>query len=402
MGNEALESKHSAAPSMQGYLFQCRFALLEILKRFPNNPMVSLTIETLDDVVFEKDGDPTEIIQLKHHVNRKANLTDASVDLWKTIGIWIDLHANQSTSGASFLMVTTSEAPVDSAAYFLTSKHRNLDIAIRKLVQTAQTATNKDTEEVRQRFLKLSEDERKELVKDAYIIDCSPQCDDIEQELQRELWTACRRDKLRIFLSYLEGWWFGRVIKSLSDVNKRTILGEELDAQLNDLRESFKSESLPIHADLKAATVDDQLYKDRVFVHQLRLIEIGTKRISIAVNNYYRAFEQRSRWMREELLYIGDIEEYEQRLVEEWETHFETMKETLGANVAEKEKIKAAQELYSWVEKEADIPIRDKCREPFITRGSYQILSDRKVIGWHLEFQARLETLLGIKKEVSL
>lgn len=401
MENEVFESKHSAAPSMQGYLFQCRFALLEILKRFPSNPSISLTIETLDDVVFEEKGTPTEIIQLKHHINRKANLTDASVDLWKTIGIWIDLQVKQSASGASFLMVTTSEAPVDSAAYFLTSKHRDLDTAIRKLVQTAQTATNKDTEEVRQRFLKLSEDERKELMEDAYIIDCSPQCDDIEQELQRELWTACQRDKLGIFLSYLEGWWFRRVLKSLSDINKRTILGEELDAQLNDLRESFKSESLPIHADLKTATVDDKLYQDCVFVHQLRLIEIGTKRISIAVNNYYRAFEQRSRWMREDLLYIGDIEEYEQRLIEEWETHFETMKETLGANVVETEKIKAAQELYSWVEKDADIPIKDKCREPFITRGSYQILSDKKVIGWHLEFQARLETLLGIKKEVS-
>jgi hypothetical protein len=68
MENEFFDSKHSAAPSMQGYLFQCRFALLEMLRRFPSNPLVSLTIETLDDVVFEKDGSPAEIIQLKHHI----------------------------------------------------------------------------------------------------------------------------------------------------------------------------------------------------------------------------------------------------------------------------------------------------------------------------------------------
>ncbi len=401
MENEIFESRHSAAPSMQGYMFQCRFALLEMLRRLPTNSSVSLAIETLDDVVFLKDGSPAEIVQVKHHISRKANLTDASVDLWKTVGIWMDFFAQSSAQDAAFVMVTTSKAPVDSAAYFLTSKHRNLESAMKKLSQTAQTATNKETQDSRSRFLSLSEDKQKELLKGAFIIDCIPQCDDMEQELQKVLWLACDRTKLVTFLIYLEGWWFQRVIKSLSDSTKRTILGEELDAQLNDLRESLKSDSLPVHDDLKSATVDDKLYKDYVFVHQLRLIEIGTKRISHAVNNYYRAFEQRSRWMREELLYVGDIEEYERQLIEEWEVHFETMKENLGASVAEQEKIKAAQELYRWAEQDANIPIKDKCRESFITRGSYQILSDKKVIGWHLEFQARLEELLGVKKEVN-
>jgi hypothetical protein len=402
MENEFFDSKHSAAPSMQGYLFQCRFALLEMLRRFPSNPLVSLTIETLDDVVFEKDGSPAEIIQLKHHISRSANLTDASVDLWKTIGIWMDIYNGKAIPcDATFLMVTTEKASVESAAYFLTFKNRNLDVAIQKLDQTAQTSTNKETQEFRKIFSELADEKKKELLKNAYIVDSSPICDDVEQKLQRKLYLACSRSKLNIFLSYLEGWWFQRVVKSFSTPKKRTILGEELEAQLNELRESFKSEALPIHADLKTATVDDESYKDYIFVQQLRLIDIGAKRISIAVNNYYRAFEQRSRWMREELLYIGDIEDYEKRLVEEWETYFETMKEELGEVVAEQEKVKAAQKLYSWVEKEADIPIKDKCKELFITRGSYQILSNRKVVGWHVEFQSRLEELLGIKKEVA-
>lgn len=394
--------KHSAAQSMQGYLFQCRFALLEVLKRFPNNPSISLTIETLDDVVFENDGTPIEIIQVKHHVNQKADLTDASVDLWKTIGIWIDLYESKKiTIDSAFVMITTSEAPANSAAYFLKSSSHNLDTSIQKLTQTSQTSTNQKTKTIREAFLALSDDNRKELLQNAYIIDCVPQCDDIEQDLQRELWTACPRNKLGVFLSYLEGWWFQRVIKSLSTDNLRTILGEELEAKLNELRESFKSESLPIHDDLKTAIVDCELYKDFAFVQQLRLIEVGAKRISIAANNYYRAFEQRSRWMREELLLIGDIEEYERRLVEEWETYFETMKDELGVTAAEQEKIKAAQKLYGWAEKEANFSIKDKCTELFITRGSYQILSDKMVVGWHLEFQSRLEKLLGIRKEVA-
>lgn len=394
-------SKFSAAASMQGYIFQCRFALLETLKRLKADTRISVAIETLDDVVFEKDGNPTEIIQIKHHKNREASLTDSSIDLWKTLRIWMDLSTNEcSDKSATFFMVTTAKATDDSAAHFLKLKYRGVETAMRKLVQVAQTSTNIDTRDIRRAFLELPDDVRKGLLENVYIVDSIPQCDDIDLRLQEELWAACERNKAQTFLSYLEGWWYRRVLKSFSDDSKRIIIGEEIEYQLNDLRESFKNDALPIHFDLKAATVDRKLYSDRVFVQQLDLIEIGTKRISIAINNYYRAFEQRSRWVREDLLYIGDIEDYERQLKEEWDLRFETMREKIGQEAAEQEKIKVAQEIYEWAEKDANIPIKKNCTEIFITRGSYHILADQMVIGWHPEFQSRLANLFGVKKEV--
>lgn len=400
MTNHNQESKHSAAESMLGYLFQCRFALFEMLSRFKNDPQLSIAVETLDDVTFEKDGIPLEIIQLKHHIKREASLTDSSVDLWKTIKIWMDFYTSQwPIANTIFLMVTTAESSKDSAAYFLMYKNRNLDVAIQKLIQTAQTSTNKETQPIRDKFLQLSDEDKRKYLHNAYIIDRSPHCDDIGNLLEKELWMACPRNKVRTFLAYLEGWWFRRVLESITRADKRAILGEELEGQINELRESFKNDALPVHADLKTAIVNAQLYKNHMFVHQLRLIEIGDPRVSIAVNNYYRAFEQRSRWMREELLYVGDLDEYEKRLVEEWQIYFETMRDNLGEQAAEQEKIKAAQNIYEWVEKSANISIKSKCTEPFITRGSYHILADRKAVGWHPEFQARLAELLGVKKE---
>jgi hypothetical protein len=88
------KTKYSAADSLVGYLYQCRLALLEALKRLKTNAQITVAVETLDDVVFETDGTPTEIIQVKHHINRQANLTDASTDLWKTIRIWCDFYQN--------------------------------------------------------------------------------------------------------------------------------------------------------------------------------------------------------------------------------------------------------------------------------------------------------------------
>ena len=97
------------------------------------------------------------------------------------------------------------------------------------------------------------------------------------------------------------------------------------------------------------------------------------------------------------MILVGDIEDYEKLLVEEWEIHFETMCENLGEDVAEREKIRAAKTIFDWFEKDASIPIRPRCNEPFITRGSYHILSDRQKVGWHPEFRTRLKHLLEVK-----
>lgn len=397
------KTKYSASDSLVGYLYQCRLALLETLKRLKTNPSITVAVETLDDVVFETDGTPTEIIQVKHHINHQANLTDASTDLWKTIRIWCDLYQDGITQNGTILcMMTTSKASEGSAAYYLRAENRDIAVAEKKLLQTAKTSLNEANHEAYSSFSKLTSESRLELLKATLILDQYPLNKDLDQYLQKEIWYSCQRSKIDQFLMYFEGWWFKRILKSLCSECSMPILGEELDLQLDELREQFKSDALPIHADLKTATVDCKLYQNHTFVRQLELIDIGSRRISIAVNNYYRAFEQRSRWLREDLLLVGDIGDYERNLIEEWETHFETMREELGEDAAEQEKVKAARNIYNWVEKEAYFPIR-KCQEPFVTRGSYHILADKQPpkVGWHPEFQNRLKRLLEGNDEVA-
>lgn len=391
-------SKYSAAAPLIGYLYQCRLALLETLKRLKNNPSLTIAIETLDDVVFETEGNSKEIIQVKHHINRKANLTDASSDLWKTFRIWCDLYFGEILQNDTTLYImTTAKAPEGSAAYYLKAEDRDIVNAERLLLQTAQTSVNKENEDAYFKFLALTSESRCELLESVFILDQCPLNKDIDHHLKKEVWGACHRSNIDQFLIYLEGWWFKRILKSLEIEQSGYILGEEMDSYFDELREQFKSDALPIHDELKTATVDQEFYQNYTFVHQLKLIEIGAKRIAIAVNNFYRAFEQRSRWIREDLILVGDIEDYEKLLVEEWEIHFETMCENLGEDVAEREKIRAAKTIFDWFEKDASIPIRPRCNEPFITRGSYHILSDRQKVGWHPEFRTRLKHLLEVK-----
>lgn len=79
---------HSAAQSAAGYLYQARLGLAECLRYAYVDSGIDIAIEKLDDVSFEKDGSPLELLQTKHHLKKQADLTNASVDLWKTLRVW--------------------------------------------------------------------------------------------------------------------------------------------------------------------------------------------------------------------------------------------------------------------------------------------------------------------------
>lgn len=125
----------SAASSATGYLYQCRYALLEALRRTRQEYDFQVHIETLDDVVFDKQGSPPELLQTKHHVKQSADLTDASVDLWKTLRIWCEGIAGGSLrQGSRFILVTTAAAGSGSAAEMLRpGSTRNVSGALDRL-----------------------------------------------------------------------------------------------------------------------------------------------------------------------------------------------------------------------------------------------------------------------------
>src|SRR5262249_51521441 len=118
------------------------------------------------------------------------------------------------------------------------------------------------------------------------------------------------------------------------------------------------------------------------------------KRLLTAMRQYFRASEQRSRWLREGFLQLGELDNYDRRLCEEWDARFSIMIQDIGEAAAEEVMRAAARKLFEWAELEASIFIRPACTEPFVPRGSLQILADNADIGWHPQFMARLKHLL--------
>lgn len=387
---------YSAASSSLGYFYQCRYALLEALRRLPEGDCICISIETLDDVVFQTDGSAVELLQTKHHINAPANLSDASPDLWKTMRIWIEGQADGSIpSDAKFFLITTATCSDGSAAAYLRLDTLDQNKALERLSATASTSTNATNAAAYQAFTALTDEERILLIQSITVLDGSPSIGDLDDLMRKAVFYAVERRFLDSYLQRLEGWWYGRVVKHLLDDPATPILGEELEAERIRLQNQFKEESLPVDDNIMRATVDASGYLGRAFVGQLRLIGVNEERVIHAIRNYYRAFEQRSRWMREDLLYVGELDRYEERLVEEWDIMFQQMRDDLGLGAAEDAKARAAQVLYKWVESGSHQVIRTCVTEPAIARGTYHMLADDLRVGWHVEFSERLHAILA-------
>lgn len=135
---------HSAASSALGYLYQVRYALLESLRRLRRGQKFSVSIETLDDVVFEEAGEAPELLQTKHHLMKAADLTDSSSDLWRTIRIWCEaLTAGHVPEGAIFFLITTAQTAEGFAAHYLKSgPSHNPESAMQRLNSTAASSSS--------------------------------------------------------------------------------------------------------------------------------------------------------------------------------------------------------------------------------------------------------------------
>lgn len=399
-------TQFSAGDSALGYLYQVRLALLLALERLPQeDDGFVVYLETLDDIVFEQQGTPRELLQLKHHKKKAANLTDRSEDLWKSLRVWIEgRKAGAIPHDAKLFLITTSSAGSDSLVQYLLKENRDEMEAVKGLRDVVSLEESKRKEKgktvVNEKryslFRNLEPEEQEALVHSITVFPHTPDIIDLNQELQSCLYYAAPRDHQQSFLEGLEGWWYRRSIQCIGDPRSFRIYSSEIDSKIKDLREQYQSNSLPIYEDIFDAEVDGSAYDEAVFVKQAQLAEISEKRIFTAIRDYYRAFEQRSRWLREELLYISDLEKYERRLKEEWEIVFDRITDELGAEAAESAKIEAAKRIYAWVE-DRDYPLRPRMQESSsITRGSFQILSDNLDIGWHPDFETRLKYLLEL------
>ena len=388
---------HQASEQMLGYLYQVRYALALLLEN--DNSDCQISIEKFDDVAFSKDDIPIQLIQLKHHIQHQGNLADASTDMWRTIKVWLDAISETPDilDGTNFLIITTATAPIDSAAFLLKKdSNRNPDTAYQKLKTVCFSSVNQAHQRYYDAFREAGEDTVKQLIRQIYIIDRASNIIDVEKDILKHIRYSCIPKHQKMIYERLEGWWFKKAIDALCCDTPVFVNQNQVRSFIVSVSQEYADDNLPIDIlDIDDLQEDNFSANEKIFHEQLKLICLGNHRMQLALRDYYRAFRQRASWVRNDLLYVNELGQYEQRLIDEWEHAFAAMEETLSEtnNATEGEKAKEGRQLFSDIEKR-DIRIRPKCQEAFIMRGSYHILANQLKIGWHVDFFARLKQLL--------
>jgi hypothetical protein len=389
----------SANPSVLGFSYQTKYALWLLLKTGKDEPEAELSVERLDDVALESNGTASELVQTKHHLV-PASLTDAGSDLWKTLRIWSTALAKGEiqTDKVTLTLVTTGQAGDGSIASKLRPREfggREVEAALSGLRNVTDTSRSKENQKAYEAFLTLTDAQQRSLLNCIRIIDNSPNILDVRARIRGELRTTTRPQFLEPLAERLEGWWGKVVDEHLYHDPVKTISYRELLDKINEVQEHFHHDNLPIDfpdpVDLTEMEFEES---ERLFIEQLRLIVIGPNRVKMALSDYYRASQQRSRWVREMLLLRRDLETYENMLIDNWMRKFEIAREDCGSPAAEEIIQTTGRALYNWIE-ERNYPIRPRCTEQYITRGSYHILANQLRVGWHLDFFSRLNHLLA-------
>lgn len=385
----------SAKEPSLGYFYQIKYALLILLTQSKELDNPKVRIENLDDIEIE-DVNTLQLLQTKLHIKNKANLTDASVDFWKTIRIWSE-HINNGLIDLEttiFNLITTEEIPTSSLLYKFKSSI-SLDSEILEIIKSLDKisieSSNKTNAKAYLAYQSLSVDNKKSLIKRIRILDNSIGITEINDKIKKELIYSTYPSSLDAFLEILEGWWFAKSIDNLTS-RIDSISSSELQLKIANISDSFQADNLPNHFSVQLEITDEDVenLKERNFLKQLDLIKINanSKTLKRAISDFRRAFEQRSKWLRLQLLNPDEEEQYDVKLYDYWQNIFDIM-----CDEAEEKNIEEVIELGRgfYIEQFAktcpQIKIREKFNEDYLTRGSYQMLSDSKKIGWHPNYK---------------
>lgn len=388
-------STHAVPGSAAGYLYQCERALVELVER-SQEPDLTLFLESLDDVHLEERGLPVEVLQLKHHVVGAGDLSDTSADLWRTMAVWLDLlHEMGPDETPLFTLLTTASAPHGSAAEALASKPPQVDTATARLDAAARSSTNVVTAAARRRFLDLEPSIRDRLVAAIRIRPDEPPLEALDARLASHLALHLMLDanKATVFIASIKGWWYSRCVSML--VSGTGMTTGDLALFVSDLRDRFHPDDLPPSFDLPDPTeAEIATYRASVFVQQLLLISYSNDQLFDAIRDYHRAFTQRSRWARQGLVYPGELDQYERHLVNQWRRVFHDMVTELAVDADDREKERLGRQLLQGLRDSTTVRLRPRYDDVMLTHGTLHHLADQREVGWHPDFQRRLEELL--------
>ena len=383
---------HQASEQMLGYIYQIYYALRFLI--LCEHDTDQICIEKFDDISVSHVNGSFSYAQLKLHKKTAGDLSDSGVDLWRTLRVWLDAISEDHSllTNTAFFLITTAAPAENSIAKELQSETPSYERIYSTLENIANTSKNQTTAKARESFLNYDKSSILALLKRISIITSAPDILEVISRIKSSIRLSCPIGSEDEVFERLTGWWNDVIIEGLSNENPTFISKLELRRKLSNIARQYYDDNLPINIPSNFPLPTLPPSAPPVFVKQIRLIQHTENTVQNARRDYYRAYEQRSRWVRDSLIALDDLDTYDDHLSDEWARHFDEMEIDVSSlpNPKETDLQRYGSQLYRTVMHSRQ-HIREKCTEPFIMRGSYHLLADQQKVGWHRYYKERLQ-----------
>lgn len=375
---------HGAAGQASGYVYQIQIGLLELLRELPKGNQAKLSLEATDDVEL-LSSESIERIQVKHSLSPSAVLDTNSVDIWRTINAWLDMP---DWENVMLRFVTNRKLKEGSLLENLRIDSKgSTDEVLSHFEAVARQETNKKTSPWKRKFLSLPEGKRRKLISKITIYDETASMDQFESELEKALFFIGYGGRRNAVIQELRGWW-GKKVEGLLNGDFQYVTADELGHEIFRLQDQLVVTELPIS---KAARSQDPTtnslaeFEEAIFVKQLKLSDISTRRIEKAVTDYLKSKAQRSEWLRGQFLSESDIDQFEDDLYDFWEEIYLYEQEETAPTEVHDSDAGFARRVYNTVMREGIKPIKGQNVTDWVSRGTYHVMANdesSRRIGW--------------------
>lgn len=382
----------SAKEPALGYYYQIIRGLVLLLDE-DRMDSPSLSFECLDDISIENE-DETDLYQLKLHVST-AQLTDRSADFWKTIRVWCEGIAEGTyiPERTIFTLITTASRSANTFINkFESNDKKDLETILTSMETISLETDNSTNEKGYNAFRSLSDDQKKKLIKNIRIADADLSIDAIWDALSKRLRYSAPSKFLDQFIKGVVGWWFIEAVNTLVSNTNNALSRESVLNQINTLRDQIREDALPDDF-FSEENVSDSVLKESLsetYVKQLGLVDATDREKRAAICDYQKAYGQRSKWLRDGRVTQEDYDKFDAELRYDWKSRFELMQD-ITENKSEDDRTQVGHEFYRdfYVNPKHTMP-SFKNKGSNISKGSYQILSDKKEVGWHPDYKEKL------------
>ena len=383
--NVSFEAKD---PSL-GYYYQVLYSLyLMLVRREKSN--LTIKLEDLDDLVINCSGN-SHLIQLKHHNTDENSLSDKSLDFWKTIRVWSTEIAQdkiREINNTIFSLVTTGK--ISDKSFLLKLKDgstRNTKYALTEMIRISADRSVYSTKKSYEAFSSLSDEQKKLLVDNIYIIDQEVNIVAVPGLIKSQLRYSAPPDKVDALFDGVIGWWFRQCIDLLSNSGQSEIKEQDLQNEIWSIIETLKQDNLPDSFVLDVIENPLNEYENHIFFKQLKLIALGNRSLLNAVNDFRKAYGQKNKWLQDGLIMPDELEKYENNLFDNWNRMFSIVVDKIDDTENSQKLIQAGQDFYNEFIVKSHPNIRTNYSSAYYPIGSYHMLAEEKRIGWHPNYE---------------